>query len=193
MNLHAYLYTQFLSDLTSIHFKQPNHLIMEHPEEWRIDSATVFFGGPDWENMETDLRWVDKENLDNFILCLFVITVIDLTMFSHFRSHYPVFRVQTRYPKFGWAGFGLHYEKPKKLLTVPVQAGLTTLTKTPDEVKELVNLFIWECDRFFGTHLPPITTTAFVEAMLADRDFRPEEGDTSLFLQIYTELKSRID
>ena len=82
MNLKEYLKKQFPSDLKSLNYSRPNSVIQSDPELFRIDNNTIYFGGMDWKNFKGDIKDIENENLENFFLSLFTITVIDLTMFT---------------------------------------------------------------------------------------------------------------
>lgn len=86
MNFQEYIQIQFYRDVTTLEFKVPNSVIMSHPESFRVDAQTVFFGGPNFERMAGDLSRVNPENQVHFILGLFTIFMEDQAMFMHYRS-----------------------------------------------------------------------------------------------------------
>jgi len=193
MNLKKYLKNQFLTDFRTLNFEKPNQTIQEHPEAYRIDSDTVYFGGSDWKNIKNDIIRIDKNNLEFFFLCLFTVSIIDLTMFKYFGVKYGVFRNKTRYPKFGWSGFGPHYENPKKLLLIPLKEKIVDFSHINEHINEYVDLFIDECTDFFSKNTPEIETNDFISSMLNDRDLQLNPGDQNTIIEvIISNLKKRI-
>ncbi len=189
MTIKEYLKIEFPKDLASIKFNRPNSVIHSNPESFKIDRNTIYFGGPDWINLDNDIVHIKNEHHQYFFLCLFTVVIIDLTMFTHFKEHYNSFRSKTMYPKFGWTGFGTHYENPKKLLNIPQQKGLIEESKIINNLDEYISLLRNECDFFFENHLSQIKTDDFLNALLSDKDFRVNESDkNSIFEIIYDTL-----
>jgi hypothetical protein len=67
-------------------FQQPNSTILNNPDSFRIDNDTIYFGGENWRDINNDIRNIEEGNQDFFFLFLFMITVIDLTMFTYYRT-----------------------------------------------------------------------------------------------------------
>lgn len=193
MDIKDYLKNNFPSDLKKMNFLRPNSKILANPDEYRIDNNTIFFGGQNWENIDNDIVEIDKKNLENFFLCLFTITVIDMGLFTYYHDSYGTFRNKTMYPKFGWSGFGTHYENPKKILSVPLSYKLVDFKETSEKINDFIDLFITECDMFFETNIKNISTNDFIFELINDIEFQktPEDEDTILGL-IYDKLKDRI-
>jgi len=188
MKLKEYLKNKFPNDLAKLKFKKPNSVIQNNPDFFDIDQYTIYFGGMNWENIDQDINNIEKEFYEYFFLCLFTITTIDLTIFSHYRDYYSIFRNKTRYPKFGWSGFGPHYENPKKLLDIPFQKGL--FRKDKIDIDEYVQLFISETNSFLESNLNQIKTVDFFNSLLTDKDFQVSENENStLTLLIINKLK----
>jgi hypothetical protein len=113
-----------------------------------------------------------------------------LTIFSHYRNYYSIFRNKTRYPKFGWSGFGPHYENPKKLLDIPFQKGLLKIEKI--DLDEYIELFISETNSFFESNLNQIRTEDFFNSLLTDKDFQVSQDEISTITPlIINKLKER--
>lgn len=170
MPLKQYLENRFLRDLSTLPFNRPNDIMLTHARNFRIDQQTIYFGGPDWENIENDIQHVEEADREYFFICLFTIVLIDLAMFTYFQQHYGTFRSRTGYPKFGWSGFGPHYENPTKLLLLPEQKGFTNYSYLRQNVNSYVQLFRSKCDSYFRAYNPEITTNTFIDAILKDRD-----------------------
>lgn len=175
MKLNEYLKNQFPNDLEKLKFQKPNSVIQNNPDSFNIDQYTIYFGGMNWENMDNDINHINEEFYEHFFLCLFTITIIDLTMFSHYKNYYDVFRNKMRYPKFGWSGFGPHYENPRKLLDIPFQKGLLKIEKI--DLDEYIDLFISETNSFLRSNLNQIRTEDFFNSLLTDKDFQVSQGE----------------
>jgi hypothetical protein len=193
MSLIEYYNEKFSIDLKKLEFEKPNSAILSDPELFKIDSTTVYFGGPNWENMINDTKHIDEENLEYFCILLFTITFIDLGMFSNFNEYYDVFRKNTNYPKFGWSGFGTHYENPKKLLLIPEEKGLVDYSYLKDNFKEYFDLLRLICDDFFINNDENCNTTIFLHTILNDKYFKLNDNDkNSIFSLIYMEFDKEI-
>lgn len=182
MKLNEYLQTQFPKDLNTLKYEKPNPAIKSSPDLFRIDNNTIYFGGPEWKNIGRDISNIDTNNLEYFFICLFTITIIDLTIFTYYNDRYEVFRSKTMYPKFGWSSFGPHYENPKKLLLIPHSHKIVNFNRDPDFIKEYVDLFINECNTFFTSVISGISTKDFIGKILNDNDMQlsSEESDSIL-------------
>jgi hypothetical protein len=193
LKIKEYLKDQFLLDLRTMDFQQPNSTILNNPTSFRIDNNTIYFGGENWRNINNDIRNIEEGNQEFFFLSLFMITVIDLTMFTYYKASYEKFRGLTRYPKFGWVGFGPHYETPKKLLNIPENRGLIEKKAVLKYIDVYIDLFFEECDAFFKNNTPEITTADFIRKIVNDGDFQiafPDEN--TIFELIYNKLKRRV-
>lgn len=178
--LKSYLDTQFLTDLRTIPYNRPNMVIQNHAEEWRIDTNTMYFGGHGWQNFENDIAGI-RNNHSYFFISLFTIVFIDLTFFTYYRKQYPTFRGLTMYPKFGWTGFGVHYENPKFILLVPEARGFFQGLNQEDLIDEFLVLLVSKCNEFFVGHFPQINTRDFLRNTVEDRDFNNPETDKGSF------------
>jgi hypothetical protein len=190
MNLNQYLHNQFPADLTNLKFIKPNSVIQNNLDSFNIDQYTIYFGGADWENIELDIQTIDNEHFDHFFLCLFTITIIDLTIFTHFNDCYNVFRSYTRYPKFGWSGYGPHYENPKKLLDIPIKKGFLNIDRI--NLEEYIDLFYDETSLLLKSKLHQVTPEKFFSALLSDKDFQiGENEENSLYSRIILALREK--
>ncbi len=194
--LQNYLDTQFLTDLRTIPMQRPNVVIQNHPEDFRIDNHTVYFGGHGWRNFDNDIARI-RNNHEYFFISLFTIVFIDLTFFTYYRQQYPLFRNFTMYPKFGWSGFGVHYENPKFILLVPEERGYFNNFNQDQLIDEFLNLLVKKCDDFFRHNFPEIQTMDFLRNTIEDRDFNNSESDRGTFfskvigrIKIYVESGS---
>lgn len=192
MNLNQYLHNQFPTDLTKLKFEKPSSSIQTNLDSFKIDQYTIYFGGADWENIELDIQKIDNENFEHFFLCIFTITIIDLTIFTHFSDCYNVFRDHTRYPKFGWSGYGTHYENPKKLLDISVKKGFLNLDRI--NLEEYIDLFYDETSLFLKSKLHQVTPEDFFRALLSDKDFQIEDNEeNSLYSRIILALREKVE
>ena len=194
LKIKKYLKNQFLLDLRTMDFHQPNSTILNNPDSFRIDNNTIYFGGENWRNINNDIRNIEERNQEFFFLLLFMITVIDLTMFTYYEASYEKFRGLTRYPKFGWVGFGPHYETPKKLINIPENRGLIEKKAVLKYIDVYIDLFFEECDAFFKINTPEITTADFIRKIVNDGDFQIAFSDeNTIFELIYNKLKRRLN
>jgi len=194
MKVQEYRKNEFPGDLRKLEFQRPNSVILNNPESFRTDSNTIYFGGRDWENITNDISNIEKNNREYFFLCLFTITIIDLTMFTYYKESYETFRRLTMYPKFGWSGFGPHYENPKKLLLIPENEGLLNRKKIEEYIDDYIDLLIDECNSFFGIKIPEITTKDFISKIVHDNEFQITDKDSnSVFEMVYTKIKEKIN
>jgi hypothetical protein len=166
-------------------------LILSSAALFGIDTHTVFFGGRGWSNCQGDLR--GKEWREYFVLCLFGVVVNDLNMHAHFRPEYSSFRARTMYPKFGWTGFGVHWENPRVLLTVPVEKGLIDMATAAAEVPGYVEYWYASAETFLHEHTPQIPAESFFRKMTEDKWFQVQPADAgSLFGAVLQELRLRL-
>jgi hypothetical protein len=193
LTIRTYLKNEFIKDLKKIDFQLPNDVIRSNPQSFRLDENTIFFGGGDWNNIQKDLSVIHPERRAYFILCLFTIVVIDLTMFTYYKDYYSDFRAKTMYPKFGWAGFGPHFESPKKLLSIPESKKLVDFSPIKTEIQEYVDLFVEESEVFFQQLTLSIQSVDFIYKILTDKDFQILEIDKGSFFElIYNQFKIKI-
>jgi hypothetical protein len=185
--LEKYYKEKFPQELEKLTYHHPNSVISKDPESFKIDQETKFFGGMNWENFDDDLGRI-KENKSEFVFFLFTITMIDVIMFSHFQDQYQDYRKQTKYPKFGWVGFGPHYENPKMILLKSEQKNIIQARVIKENLKAyllLIGILIEETG---------IDAEEFIRAILKDPDLKalPSESLGSYSL-IYNELKNAME
>ena len=167
MNIEQYFHTTFLSELRRLHFQKPNSLMLSEAESFGIDRNTQFFGGQEWERCEKDLNVSNYKNY--FVLSLFAMACNDLNMHANFKPQYLKFRTHTQYPKFGWTGFGPHFESPEWLITKPISLGLVQFNS--ETLQEFTALWKSTASEFFTRQMPEITPTEFFEKLCADEVF----------------------
>lgn len=192
-NISNYFKNQFPIDLKTIEFQHPNVTLLNNPNTFKIDNNTIYFGGINWKNFNNDIRHIERNNYDFFFLSLFMISVFDLTMYTHFRTSYDTFRSLTYYPKFGWSGLGPHYENPKKILSIPENRGFLEKRNVVKFIDNYIDMFIDEFNSFFENKTPQITSTDFLTKLLNDSDFHITNSDEdSIFELIYNKLNRRL-
>lgn len=186
MNLEHYLKHQFIVDLQKLNYQLPNTVIRDHSAAFKIDEHTIFFGGPDWKNLSNDIKQIQPIYYENFFLCLFTIVTIDLTFYTYFQEYYTLFRNQTKYPKFGWTGFGVHYENPRKLLDIPYQLGLFDENKLNYEAYS--TLFFDSLSNYLQSLEAPITVENFMDKLINDQAFETNIADERLSNNVISSL-----
>ena len=183
MTLLHYSQTLFLKDLELLDFKFPTpgqalNFLRPH-----ITPETRFFGGAEWENMENDLSQVKVENRKYFCICFFTMVCADENMYAHFRENYEAFNSLTNYPKFGWLGFGINFEKPCYLLTSPKEIDFESISEI--EIKDFIHYQFEISSRFLGN----ISTKDFFTAMINDEHFNCEN---EVFRRLLNCMKSEL-
>lgn len=176
MTLNKYAKQQFLHDLNTLKSERPNSTILE--VDARADSETRFFGGKEWEHYNLNISNIDIPNRKYFCLCLFAMVSADQNMFANHNEHYHNFRKMFIYPKFGWAGFGMHFEKPSFLLSVPSQAGVDFSEINTEELNEFVVDQFKQAKSFLPKSL---SVWDFFKDMINDVDFK---SDTDIFRRL---------
>jgi hypothetical protein len=194
MEFGEYFDTQFPRDLQRLALVPLSSNILNRWRLFRVDTFTEFFGGPEWERIHSDLRSVDPANRDPLILALFLVVTMDQCMFTHFAREYKLFRKATLFPKFGWSGFGIHNESPKKILSVPVREGLTDYAIGGNLVSSFVSFYFQFADGLFNRIHSTVGADRLISAILSDRDFAVSGNDEgSIFESIRNEMKTQLD
>ena len=170
MSLLQYYKNQFPVDLETIGYEFPSEIHLNESVHQTIDLNTRFFGGLEWENYTDDISQIDTANVKYFCVCLFMIVSIDENYFSHFKPKYIPFRRISNYPKFGWIGLGLHFEKPCLLINKPNINGVDFENITDSEINEFLNFY------FANANFLNIDQSEFLESMINDEDFQCTSG-----------------
>ena len=165
-------------------------MILSNPATFGIDEQTVFFGGKDWGNIEHDLSSISPKIKEYFVICLFTIVLIDLTMFTYFKDQFSVYRKKTNYPKFGWVGFGPHFENPMKIILVPEHLKIVDFHFLKNNIGGYCKWFLDKCEEDFLKSDLSINTFEFIQKILGDKDFKPTiYNQESVFDLIYNEFQ----
>lgn len=181
MTLLQYCQTLFLKDLGTLEFKCPNsHQTLGFSRPF-ITPTTKFFGGCEWENMENDLSKINVENRKYFCICLFTMVCADENMYAYFKENYELFSKKTNYPKFGWLGFGIHFEKPCYLLSTPKEVDFDSIPEI--EIKDYILYQFTISSSFLGN----ITAKEFFTKMIDDEHFNCE---SEIFKKIVNNIKA---
>ena len=188
----AYIQNQFNNDLKQLSIRRPNSTILKYSNDFKVDIETVFWGGGrDWKNVKEDTKNIAEKDLENFLLCLFSITILDIGIFSQFgginSADYQKFRKTTYYPKFGWSGFGLHYDNPKKILKVPEELMLIEFKSIKDSPLHFSLFFKSLCDKTFEQLSDNLTTEIFICNLINDEDFKLTENDRGTIYEVVFE------
>lgn len=179
MNYSEYYQNQFLTELKRLTLNKPSTVIIQNFESFGVDKSTVFFGGREWENCVNDLK-VSCHN-SYFALSLFGIVCNDLNMHANFKVHYPKFRSLTQYPKFGWTGFGCHFESPYWLLSKPLELGLVTYEEST--LADFTSYWKKDASIFFAEKMPEIDFDVYFEKLCNDPVF--DKTETLLSIKRY--------
>jgi hypothetical protein len=173
-SMRNYFYGGFLQQIEQLSFSRPNHVLRSHLD----DDSLVFFGGRDWCHVSNDLARIPLQDRARFVLSLFMVTLTDQCLHCYMPAAYAEWRSKTKYPKFGWAGFGVHYENPFKLLWAPEREQLVN----PDEVIELMPVFtrflMTETVDYFARMNPVPSVVQHFQGIQDDEAYRFNEGRT---------------
>lgn len=177
MTLLKYSQAQFFNDLKSLQFSKPNDIILKHNPYF--NERTVFFGGRVWSNFNQDINHVSDKNKGFFCICLFSMVSADQNIYAHFPNLINEWSRQFQYPKFGWCGFGEHFEKVKFLLQIPEQNGVDFDVISDTELQE------YFCAQYQnGRIILGDIVEHFFNIMLEDVDFNFESNIFSRFRRI---------
>ena len=185
MSLNSYASVLFLTDLKTLPKDRPNPALLTDND--RADRNTSFFGGQEWSNCESNLSKIIPNHKKYFALCLFTMVCADQTMFTYYRESYNAFRQKIVYPKFGWTGFGFHFEGPKYLLTVPVNFGVNFTDITNDELDEFISSQFTIAKSFMPAG---VSVKEFFTNMLNDVDFY---ADTDIFVRLKASMLKNLN
>lgn len=189
MPFQDYYLNQFPHDIETLEYQELPEYYFRDPHLYGVDEYTRFFGGINWQNIERDIRNIDRNNLDYFILCLFMIVVTDSLMHTYYHDQYLEFRELTKYPKFGWPGMRPNHENPKKILSVPYERQVTRFNGI--DVNEFVNFYTETWNNFFREYFPEISIINFIRAFLNDRDLAMSIEERNTFYgQFYMRLSN---
>jgi hypothetical protein len=171
--MHDYFYGRFPLQLARLTFRRPNDVVCE---QIMRDPGVVFFGGPDWENVATDLGTVPETDRPRFILSLFMVVLTDQALYTYFRDAYEAWRRRTNFPKFGWSGFGPHNENPFKILWAPEREGIIDIHGLLALIPEFMRFFVGETRTYFRQHLPAVGVRNYFDAIRGDRGYAFHQG-----------------
>jgi len=171
--MHEYFYQTFPSQLASLEFRRPNEIVRESITR---DPAVVFFGGPNWDHVQADMDRIPNDDRSKFILSLFMIVLTDQALYTYNRDSYDAWRAQTKYPKFGWSGFGPHNENPFKILWAPEREKIDGVDQVLAIVPQFVRFLVDETRRFFGQHIPDVDVAAYFAAIRHDAGYAFNQG-----------------
>lgn len=79
-----YFYTVFPGQLRQLSYSKSDHITNR---VLRL-GGVPFFGGPDWENVRTDLDTVPASDRTRFVLALFMIVLTDQALYTYNREAY---------------------------------------------------------------------------------------------------------
>lgn len=164
MALINYSRTTFLNDLSVLQFTRPNRIVIEMNANF--NDKTIFFGGRQWSDFQQNINHVLPQNRAYFCLCLFTLVSADQNIHAHFPNLIKAWDRRFSYPKFGWCGFGAHFEKVRYLLQIPEQNGIDFNIITEQELQDYF-CFHYQTGK---TELDQ-NINSFFRIMLEDADF----------------------
>lgn len=153
MTLLLYYLNHFESDLRKL------LAYGSHPSPSQCDlrpelNGCVFFGGRQWAHYEKEIAHVPEKNRVLFCVSLLSIIAADKNNHAHLASQHETWRSAfAGYPKFGWIGFGPHFEDVKFLCSIPEEAGVNFDAFQDDELDEFVLYHRRQGSKFLGPHV----------------------------------------
>lgn len=138
----------------------------------------MFFGWNKWQDVEDDFWLIPLEDRPRFILCLFMVVMTDVCLYTYYNDVHKSWSKITQYPKFGGpGGFGATgIKNPFKVLLVPEEKKLVDVNKVVELIPEFVKFFLQETDNYFKTNLPNVNTAEFFNKIRNDRSYQINRG-----------------
>lgn len=177
----------FPGDWRKLEFVEPNSIVREHILK---DPSALFFGGSDWCNVSSDLARISPAHREHFVLSLFMAVITDQCLHAHFPAAFPAWQAATRFPKFGWSGFGIHNENPLKIISAAEASGQLDIGHAQALIPEFIELFKVQIDAFFQSRDLNIRPADFFRAVVADDAFAQTSG--TLLPQIKAALDNSV-
>jgi hypothetical protein len=172
MSIENYFNHGFQSDIAKLQFSEVPQVLMDILN----DPHLVLFGGKNWVHAEADLQHIEAVDRPRFVLCLFAVVATDQCMQAYFKSHYPLWRNQTAYPKFGWVRFGLYNENPLKLFSAPENAHAIDTARTIGLMGEFMVFYRQLLADYCRQNAPELSADLFFSRLLNDKIMGFDEG-----------------
>ena len=116
--------------------------------------------------------------------------ITDQAVYTHFPAAYPAWQRMTRFPKFGWTGFGPHHQDPFEILAVPERAGLVDVAEAVALAPAFAELWVGEVTAWFPRHLPEVGVGGLFASILQDPDYVRADG--AIARAVKAELEARL-
>ena len=181
-----YFYGRFQSQIQLLEFKQPNEIV----RDFLGNDALAVFGGRDWENVTKDLLLIPAEDRARFVLCLFMMVLIDQCLYARWRDAYKTWEEKTNYPKFGSLGFGVNNENPFKILWAPERENIVGGHSGLELMPEFVKFMKEETTDFLSNNLPQIQASDFFDSIKRDYAFNFDKGEHVLCFKKEFEIQT---
>jgi hypothetical protein len=192
-SLKEYMKHRFPNDCQRLKLRKPNSVIQSHASDFRVDADTQYFGGFNWADFDQNMASVEQAYQSYFCLGLFWHCILDMTMFSCFKEYYAPFRSRTIIPKFGWSGFGVHYNNPTLLITLPEQKGILNHLELSSCILEYGAYWEDYIQDRITQYQASLTVPIVLNAMLSDDEMNPPNlSDYPCLSLIREELQKRI-
>ena len=185
-----YLNNHFQSDLRKIGINRLSCIDTCKSCKYNLEIGTLYFGdGDKWiNNIKNN---IDKHNQKYFILCLFIIILIDSSVFTYCKCYYRYFREKTKYPKFGNTGFGFSLLPPNDILSQAESHNLISISNvTEEDISTLVEIFVNDCNNYFNTNKMDISINKFINNIITDKDMIKDEN--GIVLKIFVKYLKNI-
>jgi hypothetical protein len=167
----SYFHGPFKHDLTLLHTRKPNSIVVEHM--LHSDPSAVFFGGGEWKQCSEDLAGISPATRPHFILSLFMVIITEQCLHAYFPAAQRAWRARTGFPLFGWSGFGIHNENPYHILRKPVAAGLVDEAAAVALAPAFAAFFQAEVASYFSASGLSVSAAEFFASLRADDTYAP--------------------
>lgn len=166
MSLLRYAKQQFLVDLKAV-MAIGQKVSDFHASMFPDIRNAVFIGGEEWERFEEEIKLIAPEHHAFYCVCLLAAISTDKNNHANMSEYRALWESAFKhYPKFGWVGFGPHFEPISFLCEVPARAGIDFNSITDAELDEFVEYFSVTGKRVYGERV-----RYFFGQMVEDREF----------------------
>lgn len=124
-----------------------------------------------WASIVEQIKDLKDEEKLNFILSFFMMVLTDQCLYTYFSGSYRAWREGTRFPKFGWHGYGPHNENPFELLNRFEDEFGADEPMVKAKSKEFVQFYLEETRAYFERMNFPIPMEKFTECIKSDKSF----------------------
>jgi hypothetical protein len=192
--MRTYFHHQFKEDFKKLNFKNPTNNTARFSNS---STDAQYWGGSGWNNITQDLSNIAVENIEYFILSLFMVTTIDQALHHQFRN-FSYFEYSKKigeytFPKFGHCGMSIHVENPKVILKRPEELAVVDFKFLKQHTTEFTDLFLEFVEEMLIPFKDKLTLRLFLTNLLDDNDFALTESDKgTIFELVYNSFAEKL-